>query len=127
MFVTHPTYIQKKIESKPKSPEHRSLALLATFNFGLNQQQQPQRPVYLDDDVSVYGGQNNRPHAVSGPAYASSSHHHQHTQRPIPVKPQPQVPLDYPQEDYGDVNAVDAGQQTGNARYRGNQCWKAEG
>lgn len=100
-----------------KSPEHGSLALLATFNLGLNHQ--PQRPVYLDDDVSVYGGPSN--HVASGPAYASSSHHHQQAQRPVPTKPQ--TSLDYPQLDYGDV---DAGQQSGNARYRGNQGRNSE-
>ncbi|XP_011505131.1 PREDICTED: serine proteinase stubble isoform X2 [Ceratosolen solmsi marchali] len=86
----------------------------ATFNLGLGQQ----RPVYLDDDVSVYGTGDARP--PHGPAYASSSHYQLATQRPsnFPVsKPQPS---DYPVDDYGEVNAIEPLQlQPTNTRYRG--------
>lgn len=81
-----------------------------------------QRPVYLDDDVNVYG-------AGDQQHYASSSHLHQQEPAPRPPPPAPHhypKPMDYTQEDYGDAgsNALDSQLQTsvGNAKYRGNQC-----
>jgi hypothetical protein len=91
---------------------------LAAFNLGLGQQ----RPVYLDDDVSVYGTGDSRPQL--GPAYASSSHYQQATQRPTNFLVNKPQPPDYSVDDYGEVNAIEPIQlQSTNTRYRGNQ-WR---
>ena len=99
------------------------------------------RPVYLDDEINVYGGGNSQ--RPSNPVFAASTnhqqhnhHHHHHDQqqqqhhdaqqlRPTSTKPtslgsvtgsSSTHVIDYPLDDYAEIEVVGQG---ANARYRG--------